>query len=255
MIINQSDKLVFSHILSLAEYGYFSLLIVISSAVAQFSAPITQAILPRLTYYIAHGQNKKMIDLYCQATNWVCIVIFSVAGCVAMFSKVLLYAWSGNMAIANFGSSILIWYVLASGILSVAALQYFFQVAYGSLKLHAFYNTVALCIKTPLIIFIAFRYGVYATAVTWFFLMLISFFIWVPIVHCYYTDGMHFRWLKNVMIILINAVLGFISLNFFSFNFYSNRIEDLFKLFSIGLLFLTYMYFCVKIQRKLKWIN
>ncbi|MCX7121197.1 MAG: oligosaccharide flippase family protein [Gammaproteobacteria bacterium] len=254
VLATQSDKLVFSHILSLTQYGYFSLVIIIAAGVGQFSAPIVQAVLPRLIYYFSRHEYQNMLNLYCKSTNYICIIIFSIAGCVVVFSKPLLYAWSGNMQAADFGAPILVWYVLASGILAVAGLQYSLQVANGSLRLHAYYNTIAVCIKTPLIIFVALRYGVYATAITWFFLMLISFLVWVPIVHQRYAKGMHFRWIKNVILIFLTALFIFYMLNYISLSFYDNRANDFLKLCAVGLVSLCFLIAAVKIETKLKWI-
>ena len=255
VFVTESDKLIFSHILPLAEYGYFSLLVIVSAGVRQFSAPILQAILPRLTYYVSNHQREKMLDLYCKSTNLICILVFSVVACVVLYPKPLLYAWSGSMAAANFGAPILVWYVLSSALLSVGGLQYSLQVAHGSLKLHAWYNTIAACIKIPLIVFIAFHYGVYATAITWFVFMVIGFFVWVPIVHHRYAKNMHFRWLKNVLLIFLPTLIGFSIVNKISFHFYGNHLDDLMKLFVIGVCFLACLFLCVMLEAKLKWIE
>ncbi|MDE5000838.1 lipopolysaccharide biosynthesis protein, partial [Francisella tularensis subsp. holarctica] len=53
MIVTQSDKLVFSHVLQLSEYGYLTLLIVISGDVTILSSPIRISIKPRMTMLLA----------------------------------------------------------------------------------------------------------------------------------------------------------------------------------------------------------
>lgn len=255
VFVTQSDKLIFSHILSLTQYGYFSLVIIISGGIAQLSAPITQAILPRLTYYYSRKQFQDLLNLYCESTNWICVIIFSIVFCVATFSKPLLYAWSGSIEAANFGAPILFWYVLASAVLGVSGLQYSLQVANGSLRLHAYYNTVAAFIKIPIIIYTAIRYGVHATAITWFILMLLGFFLWVPIVHYRYAKGMHFRWLKNVTLLFLATFISGFLLKFFSLDFHGSRFNEFMEFALINFFLLVCVSLLFYLMRYFEWIR
>ena len=112
VFITQLDKLMLSHYLPLNEYGFFTLVILVSGAILQIFQPIGQAILPRMTSLLSNGQEKEMITLYHKATQIVAIVVLSVSGMVAYE---LLYAWTGNIEASVWAAPILFWYALGNG--------------------------------------------------------------------------------------------------------------------------------------------
>lgn len=72
----QLDKLLLSHYIPLEEYGYFTLVVMISTAIMQFSSPLSQAILPRMTSLLSNDKEKEMLTLYKKGTQFVSIIIF-----------------------------------------------------------------------------------------------------------------------------------------------------------------------------------
>jgi O-antigen/teichoic acid export membrane protein len=203
----QSDKLILSHIMSLSMYGYFALVTILSGAILQFSAPISQALLPRMTHLLSQGNTQEMLRLYRNVTQITAVIMLPLTGVVALFSTELVYAWTGNRIAANWAGPILFWYALGNGVLSISAFQYYLQFANGNLKLHVIFNTLFAIIVIPLMIFSAYYYGAMGTAITWFSTQIIAFFILPPIIHHKYAPTIHREWLfKDILPILIVAV-------------------------------------------------
>lgn len=201
------DKLLLSHILPLSKYGYFALVMMISGGVMQFSAPISEAILPRMTNLLSNGNKEEMLRLYKNATQLTALVVFPITGIIALYNNEIVYAWTGNKLAANWAGPILFWYVLANGVSAIAAFQYYLQYAYGELKLHVIMNTLTSLFAIPLIYFSAYHYGATGTGITRFFIAALGFFVLSPIIHRKYARGMHLGWLlRDILPILLIVV-------------------------------------------------
>jgi O-antigen/teichoic acid export membrane protein len=197
VVVTQLDKLVMSNILPLSEYGYFSLVAVVSAGIIQIGAPISQAILPRMTYFLSKGEEEQMLLLYRQSTQLMASIMLPLVGVIALFSVELLFAWSGDDEAAIWAGPVLFWFALGNGILAISAFQFYLQFAYGELRLHVIYISISAAIQIPLIIYVAYEYGVLGVALAWFILRLISFVVWTPIVHRKFARGIHWSWLTG----------------------------------------------------------
>jgi len=195
VVVTQLDKLILSNILPLSEYGFFSLVAVVSAGIIQIGAPISQAILPRMTYFLAKGEEGQMLLLYRQSTQLMAAIMLPLTGIIAVFSAELLFAWTGNAEAANWAGPVLFWFALGNGILAISAFQFYLQFAHGKLRLHVIYISVAAAIQIPVIVYVAYEYGVFGVALAWFILRMISFFAWTPIVHRKFARGIHWSWL------------------------------------------------------------
>ncbi len=235
ILLTQLDKLLLSGILPLAEYGYFALVGMVANAVLLVSAPISKAILPRMTSLHAQKKDEEMIKIYKKSTQLVAITIFPVVGVIGVYSYELLYSWTGNIEASLWGKDILFWYIMGNGILAIAAFQYYLQFAHGKLKMHVQYNTISALISIPLVIWSAYTYGAIGVAVVWFIFRLISFVVWVPIVHHKFAPGIHRNWiLKDIMPVFLSTVIFLMILNRIDFSFEHSRRVIFFILLGIG---------------------
>lgn len=236
IIFTQADKLLLSHYIPLSEYGYFTLVVIVSGAIIQISAPIAQAIQPRMTSLLSNGKKSEMITLYHQATQYVAIVAFSVVAIIISFSYELLYAWTGYAVAAKWAAPILFWYVLGYGLLSIGAFQYYLQYACGNLKYHVRFNVIFPIVTLPIIYFSIVNYGAIGAGKAWFIIHLVGFFIWPPFVHSKFAPGIHKDWMiKDIlpafmMSSLFIAILHTLQLDFTSLN----RLEIFLSLIGIG---------------------
>ena len=240
IIITQLDKLLLAHILPLSQYAYFSIIVIVSGGIVQVSSPISLAILPRMTYLLSNSRQEDMLKLYHNATQAMAVIIFAVSGVVATFSSELLYAWTQNQDLANWGGPILFWYAIGNGVLSVLAFQYYLQYAYGKLRLHVIFNTISAVIVIPLIFYAAYHYGALGTAITWFTIQLATFLVYPGIVHKRYAPGIHFEWIfKDIFPILVSTLVLVWGLHKIPICFYKlNRWEMFGVLLSYGMIVL-----------------
>lgn len=211
VLITQTDKLILSGVLSLAEFGYFSLVALVAGGITMLSGPISQAIMPRMTMLLAQGKKEEMLRYYSQGSQIVTFISFSVALMIGLYAEPLLYAWTGNREAASWGAEVLIWFALGNGVLAIGAFQYYLQSCFGQLRLHVIGSTISAVIQVPLIYFAAVNYGAVGAGIAWFSFRTLWFLWWTPIVHSRFVPGFHLKWMfKDILPII--AVLSSVAL-------------------------------------------
>lgn len=236
IVYTQLDKLLLSHYIALENYGYFTLVVLVSSAIMQFSSPLSQAILPRMTSLLSNGKEREMLRLYHKGTQFISVIIFSVVGMVVSFSYELLYAWTGDIEASLWATPILSWYAMGNAILALAAFQYYLQFAYGDLKYHIKFNTYFPLVALPIVFYAVVNYGAFGAGVAWFAIQMITFLIWPPFIHSKFAKGIHLNWIFKdifpslVITILYLWLLKIINIDFSTFN----RFETFMVLVGLG---------------------
>jgi len=253
VLLTQLDRIILSNILPLSEYGYFSLVAIIATGILIISSPVSQAILPRLTYLLSQGKELDMLVLYKNSTQLMAVFMLPLSGMIALFSTELIFAWTGDKAAAEWGAPVLFWFAIGNGILSISAFQYYLQFAHGKLKMHVIYNTISAVIQIPTIVYVAYEYGALGIAFTWFAFRLVTFIIWTPIVHSKFAPGIHWSWLfKDVAPVFVSTVLGLLFVAFMDVKFErDSRLEIFVILAIIGLSILAINIFVSTFTRKM----
>ena len=241
ILITQTDKLILSGILSLAEFGYFSLVALVAGGITALSGPISQAIMPRMTLLLSQGKQDEMLSIYRQASQIVAVISLSVSLMIGLYAEPLIYAWTGNKEAAAWGYKVLIWFALGNGVLAINAFQYYLQSAFGQLRLHVIGSSISALIQVPIIYYAAVNYAAEGAGIAWFSFRLVWFLWWTPIVHRRFVPGFHLSWiLKDILpivVITVGAALGLSNLVMLDLT--QNRLLLFFQMLGLGLLLLT----------------
>jgi O-antigen/teichoic acid export membrane protein len=208
IVLTQMDKVLLSERLPLDQYGYFSLVALITTGIMMLTNPLVQTLLPRLTVLMAEGRRDDMHALFLAANRFACTFLFPLAAVIALHAEPLIRAWTGDAVAAQWSRSILCWYALGSAIMAVSAFQFYLQYAYGQMRLHVWYSVVSALITVP-VMFLAIHYqGAYGAALAWFFLRAVSFAVWPMIVHQRLAPGIHGQWLRDILRISVMTAVG-----------------------------------------------
>ncbi len=214
VLVTQTDKLVLSKILPLAQYGYFTLAVLVAGGVMIIGGPISGAIMPRMSKLEAEGDHAGLIRVYRQATQLVAVIAGAASITVAFCAEPLLWAWTGNKLLAHQAAPVLILYALGNGILAVAAFPYYLQYAKGDLRLHLIGNAVFVVLLIPTIIWATSRYGGIGAGYVWLGMNLLSFVAWLPLVHRKFEPGLNLKWYsQDILIIFLAAAIAGYSLS------------------------------------------
>ena len=206
VLVTQTDKLVLSKLLSLSEYGYFTLAVLVASVVGVVSGPIVSAILPRMAKLEAEGDHKGLIRLYRDSTQVVAVIAGALASILAFFSGPLLWAWTGDINLAHQTAPILTLYAIGNCFLAVWAFQYYLQFAKGDLRLHFIGQCGFLALIVPSIIWAANQYGGVGSGYVWLAINILFFVVWVPVVHRQFEPGLNKVWFgRDVLPIFVTT--------------------------------------------------
>ncbi|QOY93621.1 oligosaccharide flippase family protein [Massilia sp. UMI-21] len=197
VMVTQTDKLVLSKLLPLADYAYFTMAVLVASGVMIISGPISGALLPRLTRLAAQDDNKGLVDLYCRSSQMITVIAIPTSLMLSFFAEHVLWAWTGNMDIAVAASPVLRLYALGNGILALGAFPYYLQYAKGDLKLHMIGNVLFLVILIPSLVWATLNHGMIGAGYAWLGANAVYFLLWVPKVHARFFKGLHARWIAR----------------------------------------------------------
>lgn len=200
VFVTQTDKLLLSGILPLAEYGYFTLAVLIAGGIMVVSGPISNAIMPRMARIYAEGKHAELITLYRESTQWVVIVAGSAAVTLIICAEEFLFAWSGNSELSNSVAPIMKLYAIGNVFLSIAAFPYYLQYARGNLRYHLIGNVVIILFLIPGIIFASIRFGGIGAGFVWLGVNGLCLLTWVAYVHHKLEPGLHWVWLRDDVI-------------------------------------------------------
>ena len=205
--ITQTDKLLLSNLLPLAEYGIFSIAVVAANGINAVSGPLGQAVLPRLTKLAAEHDETGLDRLYGAATQAVCVVVVPAAAVLCFFAEPVVAVWTGKPELARHAAPLLMLYAFGNGCLSLSALAYYLQYARGDLFLHFVGNALIVATLLPLYLLLAPGYGAIGTGTAWAVVNAAYAFGWVPVVHRRVYSGHHWRWmLHNVIPIAVPTI-------------------------------------------------
>ena len=195
VLVTQTDKLLLSKYLSLADYGYFTVAVLVASGTMIVSGPISSALLPRMTRLQAEGQHDALIALYRQATQLVIVVAIPAALVLIFFAPQVLWAWTGDAALTSKAAPVLRLYAIGYAFLAVGAFPYYLQYAKGQLRMHLIGSALFLLLLIPSVIWAATRHGVTGAGWAWLVSNAVYFVVWVPLVHEKFIPGMHWSWM------------------------------------------------------------
>ena len=228
LFMSQFDKVLLSTLLPLKSYGVFALASLAAGGVSLLSGPVTQVVLPRFSALNAKADDAALRRLYGQATAFIAALVTPASLILALFGGEILWAWTGDRALAAQVAPIVRWYALGNGMLALTAFSYYLQYAHGDLRLHVRGNAVFVLILTPAVVFAALRYGPVGTGVVWFASNLIYLLAWTFFVHGRFAPGLHWRWMgRDIGLVGLPAAAILTAVRFLAIPWYENRLMTL----------------------------
>jgi O-antigen/teichoic acid export membrane protein len=197
VLVTQTDKLVLSHILPLADYGYFSVAVLASSAVMLVAGPISGPLLPRMTRLHASESHDDLISLYRKATRSVSATAIPFALVLILFAPQVLWAWTGDSDLVKSAAPVLSLYAAGYAFLVVGAFPYYLQYAKGNLRLHLIGSLMFMLLLIPGVIWAATTYGMTGAGWAWLLTNATYLIVWAPLVHNKFAPGLHSSWLLS----------------------------------------------------------
>lgn len=163
----QIDKIFLSRLLSLEEFGYYSLAAALAAALIVLINPITQAFFPRLSELVARSEQRQLVRSYHVAAQLATVFAAPAALILVFFGRDLLFLWSGDRTLAEEVAPVLA--LLAAGTLlnCLMHVPFITQFAYGRIDITVKTNLVAVAVLLPAVYLASLRYGAMGAACAW----------------------------------------------------------------------------------------
>jgi O-antigen/teichoic acid export membrane protein len=167
LMLTQIDKILLSRLLTLADYGYYTLAALAASALYTLIYPITQAWFPRLSQLHAANDTAAFARVYHQGSQLVSVGAGSAAVLLIVFSHVALSLWTRDTALAEHTSRILRLLLLGNLLNGLMNMPYQAQLAHRWIGLTLRTNCVATLSMVPAIFWATPRYGLQGAGWAW----------------------------------------------------------------------------------------
>jgi O-antigen/teichoic acid export membrane protein len=209
VVVTQSDKLLLSRLLPLATYGYFALAVLVASGISIISFSLLQSFQPRFNFLAAKQGigGPELTGVYHLTTQITVAAVLPAAIVMALWPESVLYAWTGDRAVASASAQVLPFYAMGNAILAVMSLPYYLQIAHGYLRLHVIGNILFATTLIPLVWWAALKYGAAGASLLWFCQNLVFLVGWPPLVHHFLLPGQTRRWYFEDLLMPVAAAL------------------------------------------------
>lgn len=185
LLLMQVDKILLSKLLSLSDYGCYTLAATVAAALYLLITPITQAWYPRLCELHAHNDYASLADAYHQGAQLISVTAGSAAIVMILFSETFLRLWTQDTVLAAQTSPLLSLLILGNLLNGLMWIPYQTQLAYGWTSLTVRINIAAVAVIVPAILWVTPRYG--AEGAAW---------VWISLNAGYVLIGIHFMYRK-----------------------------------------------------------
>lgn len=167
LLLTQVDKLLLSKLVSLEEFGYYTLAASVAGALYFLVSPIATAVSPRFSELVARSDHQGLIRAYHLASQWLAALLVPAALMMAGFAEPLLFVWTGSSDLARQGGPLLALLALGTLCNGFMHVPYMAQLAYGWTGFAVRVNIVAVGILIPVILWAVPRFGAVGAAWAW----------------------------------------------------------------------------------------
>jgi O-antigen/teichoic acid export membrane protein len=215
-VLRQTDKVILSRMLSLEQFGYYSLATVASMTLFRILGPIFESIYPQFTRLVEMGDENGVINLYHKSAQLVSVLILSSALIISFFSREILLIWTRNPITAGNTHLLVSILVMGTAFNCIIHVPYALQIAHGWTRLAFFVDAVSVLVLIPLMIILTKWFGAAGAAYVWVILNVGYVFISVPIMHrrlitkekwIWYIQDLGRPFLAAIVVVMIGRLL------------------------------------------------
>lgn len=199
LLLTQVDKLLLSKLVSLEEFGYYTLAASVAGALYFLVSPVAIAVSPRFNELVAKSEHHGLINVYHRASQWLAALLIPAALMMAGFAEPLLFAWTGSSNLARHGGPMLELLALGTLFNGFMHVPYMVQLAYGWTGFAIRVNIVAVGILIPVVLWAVPRFGAIGAAWAWFALNAGYVLIGVHFMHRRLLCGEKWRWYNKAV--------------------------------------------------------
>ena len=175
LLMTQTDKLILSKLLSMADFGIYTLATMVAGIPQMLISPILLALQPRLTAQHAAAEELAFASSFHMGAQIVSAVLGSASIVVIFFSADILAAWFHTQTVSHATATLISILPVGNLLSGLLMMPYLSQVAHGWTGLTFRWNLIAVTIQVLLLVYVTPYYGAIGAAWIWVVLNAASF--------------------------------------------------------------------------------
>lgn len=206
-LLSQTDKLILTKLLSLEEFGYYSLAFTVASSVRLLAQPVDQGVYPRLTALFQQKNEAVLAKTYHKANQLSVVLMGGFGVFLAIFGEPVLLLWTQNQELTDSTyqiMSILIIGMVLNGLMNG---PYTLQMAAGWTGLLVRVNSVMVVVFIPVIYLLTQRYGAIGAATAWAILNLAYIMLLARLMHKKLLRNAMWEWYTKDLLLPLTAAI------------------------------------------------
>jgi O-antigen/teichoic acid export membrane protein len=171
---------------------------------------------PKFSQQVKQPDFVELSRVYQISCQLISITVLPAAGVLALFSREVLFALSGNPRLVAAVSRVVVMVAIGSVLNALMNVPYALQLAFGWTRLRLITNAIAVVVMVPLEYWLAKRHGIVGAAAGWVVLNGGYVVFQLRVMHTRLLRGEQWRWyLKDVGLPLLGAAAVLIPLRVF----------------------------------------
>jgi O-antigen/teichoic acid export membrane protein len=183
VLLTDLDKLVVSGLLSLEDFGYYTLASRMAATLYMPQTSVFAAIYPAFVRLAAEKDELRLAKLYHQGSQVISILIFPAATTAAFFAKPLIFAWTGSGHVADETAPIAALLIMGTAFLCSQSLPFALQLANGWTSLSFWTNLIYVPMTTVLLVVLTKHFGGEGAAAVWLMVGFSFYATAIPLMH------------------------------------------------------------------------
>jgi len=181
--VTEIDKIVLSKMLTLSEFGFYTLAFTIATSMSLVIIPVSHTFFPRLTKLVAGKSEEELTTLYHKAAQLMATLIYPISFVLLFFMHDILVVWTRNPDTADNTFIIARILVVGSMFNALMVMPYNLLLANGWTKFTFYQNAIAAVLFVPLLFLLTNLYGAVGAAYVWCILNFCYLIISQPLMH------------------------------------------------------------------------
>jgi O-antigen/teichoic acid export membrane protein len=217
ILLSQTDKILLSKLVSLEQFGYYTLAGTVAGLLFAFIGPVTNAMFPRFTELVALRDETNLASLFHLSCQFVSFVVFPLWTILAFFPKELLFLWTNNNTIAKNVGPVLTLIATGNMLNLMMYMPFQIQMAYGYTKLIIVIYSFSLVFIIPLIFILVHFFGIIGGASVWVILNSCSVLIVAQFFFWRFLKTEKWRWyFYDILHFAVPCILSVLAVKYFS---------------------------------------
>ena len=194
VMLTQMDKVILSKILSLENFGYYTLAATVASVLWSVIVPINTAFFPNFTQLFELRDEVRLAEIYHRACQIVTVALVPIGFTLVFFSREVIYLWTRNQITAERTYVIVALLVIGTMINGLSSMAIYLQYASGWPQLIMYSNLFSAVLLVPAIAIMANYYGAIGAASVWIAINSVYVIFTIPIMHRRLLTNEKWKW-------------------------------------------------------------